>query len=70
DAFYVAPSARKLGIGKALIKQAETWAIKNGCTQLASDVLIENTESCQFHTQVGFAEVERVVCFIKNVETP
>ena len=69
EGIYVAPSARKAGIGAALMKKAEAWATDNGCTQLASDVLIENEESCQFHTQVGFTEVERVVCFIKDVET-
>jgi len=68
EGIYVAPNIRKAGIGAALMKRAETWAIANGCTQLASDVLIENEESCQFHTRVGFAEVERVVCFIKDVE--
>lgn len=69
EGIYVAPSSRNAGIGAALMKKAEAWALDNGCTQLASDVLIENEESCQFHARVGFQEVERVVCFIKDVET-
>ena len=68
EGLYVEDSGRRQGIGAALIKQAEVWAIANGCTQLASDVLIENEQSCRFHAQVGFQEVERVVCFIKDVE--
>jgi len=68
EGIYVADKSRRKGIGLALLKRAEQWAIDNGCTQLGSDVLIENEESCRFHTQVGFKEVERVVCFIKDIE--
>lgn len=68
EGLYVAENRRRQGIGRFLIKQAEAWAIANGCTQMGSDVLIENEESCQFHTRVGFSEVERVVCFIKDME--
>ena len=68
EGIYVADMARKTGIGKALVARAQTWAIAQGCTQLASDVMVENTESCQFHTRVGFQEVERVVFFIKDVK--
>ncbi len=68
EGIYVADLARKTGVGKALVVRAEEWAITKGCTQLASDVMIENVESCQFHTRVGFQEVERVVFFIKDVK--
>ena len=68
EGLYVAGKSRRKGVGLALLKRAELWAITNGCTQLGSDVLIENEQSCRFHTQVGFREVERVVCFIKDVE--
>lgn len=68
EGIYVANIARKTGVGRALVAEAELWAKAKGCTQLASDVMIENTESCQFHTRVGFQEVERVVFFIKDVE--
>ncbi|MEO1686038.1 MAG: hypothetical protein AAFS06_22630 [Cyanobacteria bacterium J06631_12] len=36
---------------------------------LEEETLIENTGSYQFHTKVGFEEVERVVCFIKPFGT-
>ncbi len=68
EGIYVADIARKTGVGKALVAEAEAWAKTKGCSQLASDVMIENTESCQFHTRVGFQEVERVVFFIKDIE--
>ncbi|MEO0769577.1 MAG: GNAT family N-acetyltransferase [Cyanobacteria bacterium J06649_4] len=67
EGIYVADCARKSGVGAALMQRAQMWATENDCTQMASDVLIENEESCRFHTRVGFEEVERVVCFIKDV---
>jgi aminoglycoside 6'-N-acetyltransferase I len=67
EGIYVKENYRKQGLGKALIQHAEQWAIEQGCTQLASDALLDNTESYEFHTHIGFEEVERVVCFIKPV---
>lgn len=67
EGIYVKENYRKQGLGKALIQHAEQWAIEQGCMQLASDALLENTESYEFHTHIGFEEVERVVCFINPV---
>jgi len=68
EGIFVIETLRHCGVGAALMRRAERWAKENGCAQLGSDVLIENEASCQFHTGVGFQEVERVVCFIKDVE--
>jgi aminoglycoside 6'-N-acetyltransferase I len=65
EGIYVHAPYRHQGVGTALIHWAEAWARQQGCAELASDALIENQGSYQFHTQVGFEEVERVVCFIK-----
>jgi aminoglycoside 6'-N-acetyltransferase I len=35
--------------------------------ELATDALVENTASYEFHIHVGFHEVERVVSFIKPI---
>ena len=69
EGIYVRPQYRHQGLGTALIQWAQQWAQQQGCTELASDALIENTGSYQFHTQLGFKEVERVVCFIKPLST-
>jgi aminoglycoside 6'-N-acetyltransferase I len=45
EAWYVAPEARRSGVGGALVQAAEQWALDNGHTELASDALLENTES-------------------------
>jgi len=68
EGLYVRAAHRRQGVGRALIAWAETWARQQGCAELASDALIENEASYQFHTQAGFAEVERVVCFIKRLD--
>jgi aminoglycoside 6'-N-acetyltransferase I len=67
EGIYVKDEYRAQRIGTALIKYAEKWALKQRCVELASDALIENTASYEFHTKVGFREVERVVFFIKPV---
>jgi aminoglycoside 6'-N-acetyltransferase I len=67
EGIYVQPAYRDRGIGRALIKYAERWAIDRGCTELASDALIDNTASHEFHQKTGFQEVGRTVSFIKSV---
>jgi aminoglycoside 6'-N-acetyltransferase I len=67
EGIYVQDEYQNQGIGTYLIRYAEQWALAQGCTQLASDALLENTGSYQFHTKVGFQEVEKVVSFIKQL---
>lgn len=67
EGIYIRPPYRHQKIGTALIQWAEQWARQQGCVELASDALIENQDSYQFHTKVGFKEVERVVYFIKSL---
>lgn len=67
EGIYVQDEYQNQGIGTYLIQYAQQWALAHGCTELASDALLENTGSYQFHTKVGFQEVERVVSFIKQV---
>jgi aminoglycoside 6'-N-acetyltransferase I len=69
EGIYVKPEYQKQGVGKALIQYAEQWAQAQGCIELASDALLENTASHAFHRQVGFQEVERLVAFIKPISS-
>ena len=68
EGVYVKEAYRKQGIATHLIRHAEQWALEKQCKELASDALIENTDSHHFHTQMGFQEVERVVAFIKPIQ--
>ena len=67
EGIYVKEEYRKQGVGTYLIQYAQMWALEQGCLELASDALIENTASYEFHTKTGFQEVERVVTFIKQI---
>lgn len=67
EGIYIKDEYRQQGIGRYLIEYAQQWALEHGCIELASDALLENTASHEFHQNVGFQEVERVVTFIKPI---
>ncbi len=68
EGWFVKESARGKGIGRALIEHVERWGLEQGCTELASDTLLEWVDSQQAHSKVGFEEVERLVVFRKSLE--
>lgn len=68
EGIYVQPELRGQGVGKALLRACEAWALEMGCREFASDCLLENTQSLGFHLGVGFSEVERLICFAKKLE--
>ena len=68
EAWYVTPGMRRSGIGGALVKAAEQWALDHGHTEMASDALLENTESERAHKTLGFEEVERAIRFRKTLK--
>src|SRR5215831_10181037 len=45
EGWYVAEEHRQRGIGKHLLTAAEEWARDQGCTEMASDALIDNVLS-------------------------
>lgn len=67
EAIYVLPEYRNKGVGQKLIRHVEQVAKDKGIQQVASDCELYNKVSEQFHKNCGFKEVERVICFIKNV---
>lgn len=67
EALYVKPDYQKLGIGKKLVHAGENWSRKKGCRQLASDTELTNSIAIDFHKNIGFEEVNRIVCFIKEL---
>ena len=63
----MAPEFRGRGVARALVDAVETWASALGCTELASDVVIDNADGLALHNALGFRETERVVYFVKAV---
>jgi aminoglycoside 6'-N-acetyltransferase I len=65
EGLYTFPHMRRLGIAGLLMQEAEKWAKAKGCTELASDALIDNHISHITHKALGFKETEHVVYFRK-----
>lgn len=67
EGWYVVPEHRKTGIGRRLVQAAEDWARAKGCSEMASDSELSNTQGQQAHARLGYQEVERMVCFRKSL---
>jgi aminoglycoside 6'-N-acetyltransferase I len=68
EGIYVKTEFQKRGLAKELMKTAENWALQKGLKQLASDTELTNAAGINFHQKLGFTEVDRLVCFIKNLD--
>lgn len=68
EGIYVEPEYRHQDIARRLIKKGEEWVKSIGCTQIASDCVLENTISYQFHLKVDFEEANKIICFIKDID--
>lgn len=67
EGLYVAPRWRRQGIARALVDAVIGWASAQGCTELASDSLLENEAAHAVHRALGFEETERVVYFRRTL---
>ena len=67
EGIYVRPEFRRRGVARLLCQVAHRWGRDKGCTELASDALIDNTVSHSMHRGLGFEETERVVYFKKSL---
>ncbi|MFC6464779.1 aminoglycoside 6'-N-acetyltransferase [Marinilactibacillus sp. GCM10026970] len=65
EGIYVEPCYRRHKIAQVLLAQCEQWALQKGCTEFASDCAFENIESAFFHTNSGFKEAARIICYVK-----
>jgi len=50
----VLPSARRSGVGSALLKEAQMWARAKGCTTMKVETQNINTAACRFYARHGF----------------
>jgi len=67
EGVYVAPAARRKGVARQLYAAIGDWAKARGCSELASDALVDNEVSQRAHRALGFRETERVVYFTKHL---
>lgn len=65
EGIFVRADCRRQGLARGLQAACEAWARSRGCTEMGSDCSLDNTASAQFHLHAGFAEANRIICFIK-----
>jgi len=70
EGLYVEPAARRRGVARVLVESVVGWALEQGLSELASDSLIDNASAHAAHRGLGFAETERVVCFLRPLRRP
>lgn len=58
DSIYIAPTAQRQGVGKALLRHVIAWAETHGYRQMIAIVGDSNNQgSLKVHQQVGFREI-------------
>lgn len=67
EGWFVSRDFRGIGIGKALLRFIEAWALKQGFRELASDAELDNLPAIQTHKHRGFRETARIVHFVKTL---
>jgi aminoglycoside 6'-N-acetyltransferase I len=67
EGIYVRPEARLGGVALALAEAVAEWGKAKGCTEFASNALLDNIDSHRFHAAIGFEETERVVFFRREL---
>lgn len=70
EGWFVVPSARRAGIGRALVAAAEAWAIAKGCVEMASDVTLGNASGEAAHRGLGYEEVDRAIRYRRALRAP
>jgi len=67
EGIYVLNEYQRCGYGRKLIEFACSFIKEKGYSEIASDVLIDNIESQEFHQKVGFSETERTIYYIRKL---
>lgn len=67
EGWYVDANYRQHGVGRALVKFAESWARQQGCTEMASDAELGNDVSLKAHARLGYAETSRLIHLRKEL---
>jgi aminoglycoside 6'-N-acetyltransferase I len=65
EGLYLDPDLRGAKLARGLVDAAESWAREQGCSEMGSDITPENHHSYRVHLALGYAEVERLICFRK-----
>ena len=67
EGIFIKEEYRHRGYAKELLLECEKWAKEKGCEEFASDCEIDNSNSFNFHTALGFEDANRIICFTKRL---
>lgn len=67
EGIFVLPDYRNQGIARNLLVACEQFAKSKGCSEFASDCELTNQDSILMHQCLGFEEMNRIVCFKKDI---
>ena len=68
EGWYVDEKYRQTGVGRALVKFAEQWALAHGCHEMASDAEVGNDASLAAHLSLGYTETSRLIHLRKELD--
>lgn len=67
EGIFVEDEYRKNNYARDLVKACETWVKDKKIKEFASDCTLTNKDSLAFHLAIGFEEVNRIICFKKEL---
>jgi aminoglycoside 6'-N-acetyltransferase I len=67
EGWFVEHEHRRKGIGEALVRFAEDWARRKGCTEITSDAEVGNDLSLKAHEALGYVETSRLIHLRKSL---
>ncbi|MFS0675193.1 aminoglycoside 6'-N-acetyltransferase [Ornithinibacillus sp. 179-J 7C1 HS] len=67
EGIFVKQAYRRQGISTELFNCGKKWLKEQGCTQIGSDMEIDNQDSYPFHMSLGFKEAGRLITFIRDL---
>ncbi len=67
EGIYVKPEFRKMGVAKALYNAGVQWVKSKKCYQVGADLGLNNETCPDFYVNMGFDEVNRIICYINNI---
>lgn len=67
EGIFVRDECRRGHVASSLAHACMDWARIRGCKEFASDCQLDNRLSIAFHRGIGFAEANRLVCFVHKL---